>query len=1333
MAQFARFSATKTIVDEFLSQQQHFIGRHRPSMTTSVALNGNTNQSSSSLHDTATSGAAATVDGPDALSAPNSLKQYLLREQLAAAAALFDRLRTGYALASAADSVGSATTTPGTIDPCLLFPYPSTLFGASGGLNYPPPPAAHLSSIVDYSLRAAAHQQQQQGSGLKHSTSASTFAEPFPTDPSLSTTHATDFGSSASSSASLSSALSSFWNGLSSSPLKYLQSIRPPPLSTMFDHYDLKSHGGGTVPKSPSIDTAAVQNGLSALPHHPPPPLLTLGSPFHKDGGFRTAAATGKHFSSSSTSTSLAEAVMSSANISNEPLPKTLKMAPSKSASRLDERDVNSGQNEAINYSLNKAHHHQQQSQPLPRREQSTPIKTTSVRSIPRSPNRTPPPRPTPATTTATTPTVLSGRPPLPPGSTSARGGCASGSINGVRSAATVAGGGVGPGGSSKRQAQPTPGYGGTLISPTGKRRVLCTACQKTFCDKGALKIHYSAVHLKEMHRCTIAGCDMVFSSRRSRNRHSANPNPKLHSAEAAAAVAAAVAAGKQHGVAVIGSALHASGNGGYSLVPPPVGLIPFGYYGSSMFRGGDDDVIGGGSRHHRIHELRTSPVVGGDGGASYYSSSPCRDDRPCSPADDDYSVHRMSKRVVAKGLHRTTHLPNDDDGIVFDDDRMADRTEDGDSSDDDDDTGSHATVGSLHSAGTGSTDVVTTGSDCSGLRVGVGNAGGSKRKRSIPTRWIEPDAAIDDRSKASMAKGHDEKTVISENSEDDTKCEVNVDVDDEGIAGVAPKRSRRTSRQMRSRTRPDESAGNVEVTGCCSDGEDDDDDDSCGSQSPSPNADDFINEDQATKTCKRNLINSFGARSGIAGARTLRSDAAAECKEHLESVTENGVTVDGSDSDVARRVNDDDDTKCSSGVEVKLSCSNGRGLALAVAEPTGPDAHGNHSAMVDEDGDCDGSSSSEDERKSTEETTEVDGIDHLADGQPASNQRHRRSMHRCQVTGCNAVFLSKRSRDRHSANRKLHRKLLSTGDRPSSMSAVDSRLKSQSEMAEDSDTEVSVPQQHGVMGVGRSATRDEFETESVETNSGKSQQAKPCELNGDVALTEVCSDGTIVKAPIALEIETKTHSRGSSRALTSCSTVSDIDVGDNDDGEIDPDITIRLHRSIATRRHRNGDVDVQQTTAKETSDADNDDESQVAAVCSFKTSVGNATDSVHQSAIGAVLDEETRDSCCASTTPTKSSDGATSESSSSSSSLSSGSSVSCHLCGQRSFRDNLALKEHTETMHPREMYPCTVTGCGKIFSTRKSRNRHSQNDNLHRGLQQQQQQHQMATSLKVD
>ncbi|XP_075966361.1 zinc finger protein basonuclin-1 [Anarhichas minor] len=79
-------------------------------------------------------------------------------------------------------------------------------------------------------------------------------------------------------------------------------------------------------------------------------------------------------------------------------------------------------------------------------------------------------------------------------------------------------------------------GSGGGGVSAGGgggcslkKGRVYCNACEKTFYDKGTLKIHYNAVHLKIKHKCTIDGCNMVFSSLRSRNRHSANPNPRLH------------------------------------------------------------------------------------------------------------------------------------------------------------------------------------------------------------------------------------------------------------------------------------------------------------------------------------------------------------------------------------------------------------------------------------------------------------------------------------------------------------------------------------------------------------------------------------------------------------------------------------------------------------------------------------------------------------------------------------------------------------------------------------------------------------------------------------
>lgn len=113
----------------------------------------------------------------------------------------------------------------------------------------------------------------------------------------------------------------------------------------------------------------------------------------------------------------------------------------------------------------------------------------------------------------------------------------------------------------------PSPLCSHSSLPPVGGRkgRVCCGVCGKSFYDKGrehffflisqtnglfpvliffsiwinhtrpisgtlgTLKIHYNAVHLKIKHRCTVAGCSMVFSSLRSRNRHSANPNPRLH------------------------------------------------------------------------------------------------------------------------------------------------------------------------------------------------------------------------------------------------------------------------------------------------------------------------------------------------------------------------------------------------------------------------------------------------------------------------------------------------------------------------------------------------------------------------------------------------------------------------------------------------------------------------------------------------------------------------------------------------------------------------------------------------------------------------------------
>ncbi|XP_051165121.1 zinc finger protein basonuclin-1-like isoform X2 [Leptopilina boulardi] len=127
------------------------------------------------------------------------------------------------------------------------------------------------------------------------------------------------------------------------------------------------------------------------------------------------------------------------------------------------------------------------------------------------------------------------------------------------------------------------PNLGTPFINPaTGKKRVQCNVCYKTFCDKGALKIHFSAVHLREMHQCTVKGCSMMFSSRRSRNRHSANPNPKLHSPhlrrkisphDGRSSMAHALVLPPQVGLPVPSSGLNHLSFGSFPLLTPPPDL----------------------------------------------------------------------------------------------------------------------------------------------------------------------------------------------------------------------------------------------------------------------------------------------------------------------------------------------------------------------------------------------------------------------------------------------------------------------------------------------------------------------------------------------------------------------------------------------------------------------------------------------------------------------------------------------------------------------------------------------------------------------------------------
>jgi hypothetical protein len=60
---------------------------------------------------------------------------------------------------------------------------------------------------------------------------------------------------------------------------------------------------------------------------------------------------------------------------------------------------------------------------------------------------------------------------------------------------------------------------GELCTSPNSNDPKICYVCKKSFKSSYSVKLHYKNVHLKEMHVCTVSGCNAAFPSRRSRDR----------------------------------------------------------------------------------------------------------------------------------------------------------------------------------------------------------------------------------------------------------------------------------------------------------------------------------------------------------------------------------------------------------------------------------------------------------------------------------------------------------------------------------------------------------------------------------------------------------------------------------------------------------------------------------------------------------------------------------------------------------------------------------------------------------------------------------------------
>jgi len=681
---------------------------------------------------------------------------------------------------------------------------------------------------------------------------------------------------------------------------------------------------------------------------------------------------------------------------------------------------------------------------------------------------------------------------------------------------------GVLPACTVRRPWQSTPGYGGTLVSPTtGKKRVLCAACRKTFCDKGALKIHYSAVHLKEMHRCTIDGCTMMFSSRRSRNRHSANPNAKLHvdlQRRGNAVKSVHAAAALRHQLASSTATSSPSADGVHQS------LVRAARNGSGLTTAAKYQRPGQTFDMTRPWHYRDTTAGGSTTGRQMSQS-----------ADTDRSSIRYtwchSQDTVHDAFKHLTKLAEMTDITA-----MGERRQEG------------STTSSLPQP-----------------RL----AAARKRKSILPTRCQSQEEG------SWSADSSDEFNSIAEQQQQQQQLHVP---------------SRYTER---SDWTPSGRLAKV-----------------CQHDS---------NEETREEPVDCSVVMSSSAEKTRRSTEVRLTPSTSALQTHY-------VTRDGSDNSQQSQQNSNNHSPDSSSVQ------NDRLQDMNRTELNYTDNGKNPVDYWAQEELCRPDSRSTDiiHTSTSDVQTPDDGDDDDEEEEHCSDE-----LHLCTVTGCNAAFQSKRSRDRHSANVHLHHKLLSTVVTCASFNTDKSDAVA-GRCSADQHCDSSAVQSHltaDIMSSSSSETTVAAAATFLRHQLCVKSAAAACfyYMQLRCGLSNYSQLHSIIKPPLCIA-----HC-SSSQLLPEC-------------------VDCRLD-SIATSSH---------------------------------ASSPDAADSTAGS-MDVGRDEMAVD------LPRPAPDGT----------------AVCHVCGQ-TYQDNLVLKEHLEKLHPREMYRCTVPGCDKIFSTRKSRNRHSQNDNLH-------------------
>jgi hypothetical protein len=277
----------------------------------------------------------------------------------------------------------------------------------------------------------------------------------------------------------------------------------------------------------------------------------------------------------------------------------------------------------------------------------------------------------------------------------------------------------------------------------------------------------------------------------------------------------------------------------------------------------------------------------------------------------------------------------------------------------------------------------------------------------------------------------------------------------------------------------------------------------------------------------------------------------------------------------------------------------------------------------------------------------------------------HLKLMHKCTVEGCNAAFPSKRSRDRHSANLNLHRKLLSTSSSDKSGGGLFLEKSPFTSLA------------------GSPSLHSEFLARLYAES-----QSLPISLDAFKNLPHSHSHLRPPPPPGSLAEQMLINGDGippphPSLLLPPLGSLAGFPGLNNFTGHLSSptaamSATVNGTSLLSERKERSSGSNSPNSPSSPPTDR---------VATSPSSAPGNAQVSLVYS-----VDEES---------PMPDQDGF----------------LPCSFC-RKPLPDAGALKDHYEQLHLGEMYRCTIPGCNKVFSSRSKRNLHSDNDALHSGVQ---------------